>query len=43
MVNVYFHTKNEKMFQIVLNSDLAEPDLKSRRWFTLFRLVMLGS
>ena len=32
-----FETKNKKMFQIDLNSDLkGEPDLKSRCCFTLF-------
>ena len=36
--------KNEKMFQIDLDSDLKEePDLKGRCWFTLFRPVMKGS
>ena len=34
----------EKMFQIELKSDLTEePDLKSRRWLTLFGLAMQGS
>ena len=32
------------MFQIDLNNDSEEEtDLKSRYWFTLFRLVMEGS
>ena len=37
MLNVYFWSKNEKIFQIDLNSDLKEePDFKSGCWFTLF-------
>ena len=44
MLNVYFSNKNEKMFQIDLNSDLREePELINRCWFTLFGLVMQGS
>ena len=44
MLNVYFGNKNEKMFQIDLDSDLKEqPDLKSKCWFTLFGPVMQAS
>ena len=44
MLNVYFWSKNEKMFQKDLNSDLKEePDLKSSCWFTLFGPAMRGS
>ena len=44
MLNVYFSNKNQKIFQIDLNSDLKEElDLKSRCWFTLFDPVMPGS
>ena len=43
MLNVYLWNKNQKMFQIDLNSGLKEePDLKSRCCFTLFELVMPG-
>ena len=43
MLNVYLWNKNQKMFQIDLNSDLKEePDLKSRWSFTLFEPVMPG-
>ena len=43
MLNAYLRNKNQKMFQINLNSDLKEePDLKSRCCFTLFELVMPG-
>ena len=35
--------KNQKIFQIDLNSDLKEePYLKSRCWFTLFEPIMPG-
>ena len=41
MLNVYFWGRNEKMFQIDLNSDLKEElDLKSSCWFTKFGSVM---
>ena len=44
MLNVYLWNKNEKMFQIDLDSDLKEEhELKSRCWFTLFGPVMKGS
>ena len=39
----HFCNKNEKMFQIVLNSGLREdPDLKIWCWFRLFEPVMSG-
>ena len=44
ILNVYFRNRNEKRFQVDLNSDLKEEsDLKSRFWFTLFELVIPGS
>ena len=44
ILNVYFRNRNEKRFQVDLNSDLKEEsDLKSRCWFTLFELVIPGS
>ena len=43
-LNVYIWNKNEKMFQIDLNSDLKEePDLKRRCCFMSFESVMPGS
>ena len=43
MLNVYLWNKNQKMFQIDLNSDLKkEPDFKSRCSFTLFEQAMPG-
>ena len=39
MLNVYFGNKNEKFFQINLNSTIKEEtELKSRCWFTLIEL-----
>ena len=33
MLNIYIWNKNEKMFQIALNSDLKEePEFKDRCW-----------
>ena len=41
MLNVYFWNKDEKFFQIDLNSDRKEePEFKSRCCFTLFEPVM---